>query len=101
MEISFERTDYLKTHLILNTIYHVHNRKCKLCKIDIEDVCHFLLQCPKLEIERKEYKNFNSLDINNKCIWLMSSEDDFVIQHLYKLLYNLNIKKQSILADGV
>jgi hypothetical protein len=31
----------------------------------------------------------------------MSSEDDFVIQHLYKLFYNLNIKKQSILADGV
>ena len=61
------------------------------------DACHFLLQCPKLEIERKEfleliskeYKNFNSLDVNNKFIWLMSSEDDFVIQHLYKLLYNL------------
>jgi hypothetical protein len=34
-------------------------------------------------------------------IWLMSSEDDFVIQHLFKLLYNLNIKKQSIIADGV
>jgi hypothetical protein len=31
----------------------------------------------------------------------MSSEDDCVIQHLYKLLYNLNIEKQSILADGV
>jgi hypothetical protein len=31
----------------------------------------------------------------------MSSEDDFVIQRLYKLSYNLNIKKQSILADGV
>jgi hypothetical protein len=29
----------------------------------------------------------------------MSSEDDFVIQHLYKLLCNLNIKKQYILAD--
>ena len=80
-----------------------------LFKFDIEDECHFLLQCPKLEIERKvfleliskEYKNFNSLDVNNKCIWLMSSEDDFVTQHLYKLLYNLNIKKQSILADGV
>jgi hypothetical protein len=140
MEISFERTDYLKTHLILNTIkdyllfgnysqrklltkfrisahdleiekgryigLKVHDRKCKLCKIDIEDECHFLLQCPKLEIERiffleligKEYKNFNSLDVNNKFIWLMSSEDDFVIQHLF---YNLNIKKQSILADGV
>jgi hypothetical protein len=98
MEISFERTDYLKMHLILNTIYHLensqrklltkfcisahdlekgryiglkaHDRKCKLCKIDIEDECHFLLQCPKLEIERKaflelinkEYKNFNSLE---------------------------------------
>jgi hypothetical protein len=24
-----------------------------------------------------------------------------VIQHLFKLLYNLNIKKQSIIADGV
>ena len=23
MEISFERTDYLKTHLIFNTIYHL------------------------------------------------------------------------------
>lgn len=23
MEISFERTDYLKTHLILNTIYYL------------------------------------------------------------------------------
>jgi hypothetical protein len=23
MEINFERTDYLKTHLILNTIYHL------------------------------------------------------------------------------
>ena len=53
-----------------------------------------------LEIERKEllehinkeYNNFNSLDVNNKLIWLMSSEDDFVIQPLYKLLYNLNIK---------
>ena len=63
----------------------------------------------KLEIERKEflkliskeYKNVNSLEVNNKFIWLMSSEDDFVIQHLYKLFYNLNIKKQSILADGV
>ena len=73
-----------------------HDRKCNLCKINIEDECHFLLQCPKLEIERKdfleEYKIFNSLDVNNKFIWLMSSEDDFVIQHLYKLLYNLNIK---------
>jgi hypothetical protein len=67
-----------------------------LFKFDTEDECHFLLQCPKLEIERKvflefiskEYKNFNSLDVNNKCIWLMSSEDDFVTQHLYKLLYN-------------
>ena len=54
-----------------------HDRKCKLCKIDIEDECHFLLQCPKLEIERKEfveliskeYKNFNILDVNNKFIW--------------------------------
>jgi hypothetical protein len=81
-----------------------HDRKCKLCKIDIEDECHFLLQCPKLEIERKdileliskEYKNFNSLDVNNKFIWLMPSEDYFVIQHLYKLLYNLNIKKNNL-----
>jgi hypothetical protein len=85
----------------------VHDRKCKLCKTDIEDECHFLLQCPKLERKEflelisKEYKNFINLDFNNKFIWLMSSEDDFVIQHLYKLLCNLNIKKQSILADGV
>jgi hypothetical protein len=56
-----------------------HDRKCKLCKIDIEDECHFLLQCPKLEIEgkefleliSKEYNNFNSLDINNKFICLL------------------------------
>jgi hypothetical protein len=48
--------------------------------IDIEDECHFLIQCPKLEIERKEfleliskeYKNCNSLDVNNKFIWHLS-----------------------------
>ena len=33
----------------------MHDRKCKLCQIDIEDECHFLLQCPKLEIDRKEF----------------------------------------------
>jgi hypothetical protein len=31
-----------------------HARRCKLCTIDIEDECHFLLQCPKFKIERKE-----------------------------------------------
>ena len=65
---------------------------------------HFLLQCPKLEFERKEflelinkeYKYFNSLNVNNKFTWLMFSEDDFVIQHLYKLLYNLNWFNESV-----
>ena len=69
-----------------------------LCRL--EDSRHVLvLQCPKLQIGRKEFVELVSKEYKI-FIWLMSSEDDFVIQHLYKLLCNLNIKKHSILADG-
>ena len=85
----------------------VSDRKCKLCKVDIEDECHFLLKCPNLEKYRSEilnyisikYKNFNSLDANNKFVWLMSSEDNVVFEYIYKLLFNLNDAKHSILGD--
>ena len=70
-------------------------RYCKLCKNDtVEDEIHFLLQCPKLEIERSEFiknislrfMNFKNLDVKSKFIWLMTNEDHFVNKTLINML---------------
>lgn len=84
------------------------NRICKICQNNVEDECHFLLKCEPLENERKEileiisnkYKNFSSLNIDNKFVWLLSSEDKFVITNLYKLIKNLNNKKEAVLSEN-
>ena len=60
----------------------------------MEDEIHFLLQCPKLEIERSEFiknislkfMNFKNLDVKSKFIWLMTNEDHFVNKTLINML---------------
>ena len=71
----------------------------------MEDEIHFLIkrQCyneqrfiafNKLE---NTYKNFKDLTDENKFIWLMSSEDKFVIMILYKLLSDLFEKRKELI----
>ena len=54
-----------------------------ICKLDIENEIHFLLECPVLETSRHDiikelenkFKNLKHLDNKSKFIWLMSAED--------------------------
>ena len=56
----------------------------------MENEVHFLLKCSYYKEQRelyldKKYKNYNSLIDENKFIWLMISEDKFVIEILQQL----------------
>ena len=84
----------------------VDQRICKLCKTEVEDETHFLLQCPQLNTARNtilndislKYKNFNNLNTDSKFIWLMSSEDQFIFQKVYELLCSLLETKKIMLS---
>ena len=86
----------------------VKNRICKLCNSDVEDEIHFLLKCPallKIRIPilnslQSNYKNFSSLDTESSFIWLMSSEDPFVFNSVYKLLQCLNEERNALLLNA-
>lgn len=67
----------------------VSERLCTKCSMKvIEDELHFMFICPHYEIIRNNYllsissmcKNFNSLSCENKFIFVMSNEDDIIIQ---------------------
>jgi hypothetical protein len=62
-------------------------RICKLCLTEVEDEIHFLLKCEALQNVRTPFidlinnnnYNFKYLDIRDQFIWLMSNEDNFII----------------------
>jgi len=60
------------------------------------------LECPVLETSRHDiikelenkFKNLKYLDNKSKFIWLMSAEDKYIYDKLYKLLDNLFTLRQ-------
>ena len=79
-------------------------RICKNCHTnEVESEMHFLLQCQKYQEERNKlylylkstYKNFNILTDENKFIWLLTNENEDVIQKLSNFIFTcLEIRKQ-------
>jgi hypothetical protein len=69
-------------------------RICKLCLKEVEDEIHFLLKCEALQNVRTPFidlinnnnYNFKHLDIREKVIWLMSNEDNFIINQLSDMI---------------
>ena len=64
---------------------------------------HFLLQCSKYHEERNKlflylentYKNFTALSDENEFIWLLTNENEDVIQKLSSFIHTcLEIRKQ-------
>ena len=72
----------------------VDKRICKLSSIEVKDEIHFLLKCPNLRDKRTDilnkiyskYKNSSSLNTGLGFLWLMSSEDPFILRTMNKLL---------------
>ena len=69
----------------------IKDKICKYCQSsEVEDEIYFLINCQKFTNERKELfpkiekfcKCFSSLTDDNKFLWLMTSEDAFVIEKL-------------------
>ena len=83
------------------------DRICKLCNTGVEDETHFLLQCLVLENKRTQIinniknvnTNFNNLPNKSKLIWLMSSEDNFIIKNTSSLLCSL-FKERYLVLKG-
>ena len=86
----------------------MNERICKLCKLEIEDEIHCLLQCPILNSLRTEAmqqisdicKNVASLDNKSKFIWLLSNENIIIIYIVIKLLMSLTETRTKLLSGS-
>ena len=68
---------------------------CKLWLKEVEDEIHFLLKCEALQNVRTPFinnnnYNFKHLDIREQFIWLMSNEDNFIINQLSDMILKLH-----------
>ena len=77
-----------------------------MCKQEVEDEEHFLLKCSKLNTIRNDnfkqiidkYKNFKTLNNEQKLTWLLVSEDNFIISSVAKLINKLFKEREVILS---
>ena len=82
------------------------NRWCKFCETEVEDEEHMLIDC-KLQGNRTEwfneiitkYPNFNTLDNHQKFIYLMSQENDQLIQDTAEKIAEWQDLRQLILSN--
>ena len=82
-------------------------RICKLCLKEVEDEIHFLLKCEALQnvrtpfIDLINYNNYNfkHLDIREQFIWLMSNEDNFIINQLSDMILKLHSSRNDIIQN--
>ena len=64
---------------------------------EVEDEIHFLLKCeafqnvrtPFFDLINNNNCNFKHLDIREQCIWLLSNEDNFIINQLSDMILKL------------
>ena len=79
-------------------------RICNFCQAkEVEDEMHFLIKCQKFSFEREELlksiekscKNFKELSDENKFLWLMTTEDIFILVKLANHIFTC-FKSESI-----
>ena len=83
-------------------------RICRLCKLDVENEIHFLLECPSLANTRREildqiesrFSNLKFFDNKSKVVWLLSTDDHNIYNQLYALLTKLYNKRNEILTSN-
>ena len=78
------------------------DRICKLCNTGVEDETHFVLENKRTQIInniKNMNTNFNNLPNKSKLIWLMSSEDNFIIKNTSPLLCSL-FKERDLVLKG-
>lgn len=84
-----------------------NERICKLCKTDVGDEMHFLLECSKLDTVRdfyleKIFHNVSSLKNEGtkaKFIWILSNEDPSIQKLLSKMIDSLFDLRSNLLKN--
>ena len=82
---------------------------CKFCSQNyIEDETHFLIKCAFYNSLREELytkiqnycKNVINLDNKSKCVWLMTTEDIFLVENLCHFLIQSTKYAIRLIANG-
>ena len=81
-------------------------RFCYFCKDKIEDEEHFLISCPFYTRERETMENkcnkictrYQHFTNEQKFIFIMSNENDEIINSLSKFVYNASIMREKIVS---
>ena len=102
-KIALSRLRLSNHSLLIETGRHLrpklerHERKCFVCKDDIEDECHFVTKCPLYSSERNVLYNslkgnskfFESLNEEQKFVFIMTNENKMVMRELENLHLSL------------
>ena len=100
-KIALSRLRLSNHSLLIETGRHLRpklerqERKCFVCRDDIEDECHFVTKCPLYSSERKVlYKSlkdnskiFESLNEEQKFVFIMTNENQMVMRELAKFTF--------------
>ena len=78
-----------------------HDRLCRLCKDEVENEIHFMLQCPVYEILRQKYlpRKYYIFPNENKFNILKSSHSETVIHNVATYLYYAFKLRQELLES--
>ena len=110
-KIALSRLRLSNHNLLIETGRHIRpkldreNRKCFICKDDIEDEMHFITKCPLYSSEREELykslkinsKTFESLSRDQKFIFILTNEDKNVMTELAKYTYRaMKVREKAI-----
>ena len=76
-----------------------------MCVLTSASIIHFLLKCEALQNVRTPFMdlinnnnyNFKHLDIREQFIWLMSNEDNFIINQLSDMILKLHSSRNDII----
>ena len=82
-------------------------RKCFNCKDDIEDEYHFIIKCPLYNNERRAliglcgniYKNFNSLSDEQKFVFILSNENENILETLSRFIFHSLKNREQIISQ--
>ena len=76
-------------------------RICKLCLKDFLLKCEALLNVwtPFIDLINNNNYNFKHLDIREQFIWLMSNEDNFIINQLSDMILKLHSSRNDIIQN--
>ena len=101
---------YIETGRHLRPKLERSKRKCFICKNEIEDEIHFVVNCPLYSTERNKLfhairytsKHFDQLKTDEqKFIFIMTNEDTNVMKQLAKYTYNaMQIREKVINIDN-